>query len=85
MPAMAETAGSFSRAILLADALKEANIEPAVCLAKDYKSALFPGLIPRQNDFLFPVVSESTASPLLSGTALNNGHLKAVFLYRGGL
>ena len=35
MPAMAETAGSFSRAILLADALKEANIEPAICLAKD--------------------------------------------------
>ena len=35
MSAMAETAGSFSRTILLADALKEANIDTAVCLAKD--------------------------------------------------
>ena len=35
MSAMAETAGSFSRTILLTDALKEANIDTAVCFAKD--------------------------------------------------
>lgn len=35
MAAMAETAGSFSRMVLLAKALKEANIDTAVCLAKD--------------------------------------------------
>lgn len=35
MAAMAETAGSFSRMVLLANALKEANIDTAVCLAKD--------------------------------------------------
>lgn len=35
MAAMAETAGSFSRTALLANALKEANIDTAVCLAKD--------------------------------------------------
>ena len=35
MSAMAETAGSFSRMVLLTDALKEANIDTAVCLAQD--------------------------------------------------
>lgn len=35
MSAMAETAGSFSRTILLTGALKEANIDTAVCFAKD--------------------------------------------------
>lgn len=35
MSAMAETAGSFSRVVLLTDALKEANIDTAVCLAQD--------------------------------------------------
>lgn len=35
MSAMAETAGSFSRTVLLANALKEANIDTAVCLAHD--------------------------------------------------
>jgi len=35
MSAMAETARSFSRTILLTDALKEANIDTAVCFAKD--------------------------------------------------
>ncbi len=36
MSAMAETAGSFSRAVLLTNALKEANIDTAVCLARDF-------------------------------------------------
>ena len=35
MSAMAETAGSFSRVLLLTDALKEADIDTAVCLARD--------------------------------------------------
>ncbi len=35
MLAMAETAGSFSRMVLLTDALKEADIDTAVCLAQD--------------------------------------------------
>lgn len=35
MSAMAETAGSFSRTILLSGALKEANIDTAVCFAID--------------------------------------------------
>lgn len=35
MSAMAETAGSFSRMVLLTDALKEANIDTAVCLSQD--------------------------------------------------
>lgn len=35
MSAMAETAGSFLRATLLVKALKEANIETAVCMAED--------------------------------------------------
>ncbi len=35
MSAMAETAGSFSRMVLLTDALKEADIDTAVCLAQD--------------------------------------------------
>ncbi len=35
MSAMAETAGSFSRVVLLTDALKEANVDTAVCLAQD--------------------------------------------------
>lgn len=35
MSAMAETAGSFSRTVLLVNALKEANIDTAVCLAHD--------------------------------------------------
>lgn len=34
MPAMAETAGSFMRATCLVKALKEANIETAVCMAE---------------------------------------------------
>lgn len=35
MSAMAETAGSFSRAITLTNALNAANIDTAVCVAKD--------------------------------------------------
>ena len=35
MSAMAETAGSFMRATLLVKALKEVNIETAVCMAED--------------------------------------------------
>lgn len=35
MSAMAETAGSFSRTVLLTDALKGANIDTAVCVAED--------------------------------------------------
>lgn len=35
MSAMAETAGSFSRTVLLVNALKEAKIDTAVCLAHD--------------------------------------------------
>ena len=35
MSAMAETAGSFSRMVLLMDALKETNTDTAVCLAQD--------------------------------------------------
>ena len=35
MSAMAETAGSFSRTVLLVNTLKEANIDTAVCLAHD--------------------------------------------------
>lgn len=42
MSAMAETAGSFSRVVLLTDALKEANVDTAVCLAQDvnYRQAV---------------------------------------------
>lgn len=35
MSAMAETAGTFSRTLLLVDALKKANIDVALCSAKD--------------------------------------------------
>lgn len=35
MSAMAETAGSFSRTLLLTDAFREAGIDTAVCVAQD--------------------------------------------------
>lgn len=44
MSAMAETAGTFSRTVLLAQALKEANIEVATCAAEDINYKAISGV-----------------------------------------